>query len=417
MQPTREMSDAVKFMMNKGVPADQMNNAKITPLMLAADKLKDTGIDNILPPTQVIDQVTEGFASELNNPMSDNDQKLLPSTTIMAVNQTLNPSMNPSMNQASEIQPAININTGHGVDEIDHASLTQEQVELMEIRTLLFNDIIRNNPQKYGGFINVSEIPAGAPVEVLDHKCVSASGDILGSQIDTEEQCIQYGGNWTKIDKPSTQVKLELLPESKRLIDAIPDDKLYYPKVRPSTDAVPLPSAVQELNASVRAQLGQPTTTSSGNIQEGFHPALLIGGHHILTGTVGVLGGHAFGKALDMTGEYISKSMMPESPIDPDNLTSQRRPNITQTKQHASSNNKLATTLVKAHESESAQLQAHPPIETITNIAREEFTVMKLTAGGTPDIKTFISDNWMMLLAFIILAVILITYVSRGLKK
>jgi hypothetical protein len=61
--------------------------------------------------------------------------------------------------------------------------------------------------------------------------------------------------------------------------------------------------------------------------------------------------------------------------------------------------------------------ESHPPIQKISDIAREEFTAMKLTTGRSPDIQTFISDNWMMIIVFIILAVILITYVARGLKK
>ena len=71
---------------------------------------------------------------------------------------------------------------------------------------------------------------------------------------------------------------------------------------------------------------------------------------------------------------------------------------------------------ITAHVATSA-LALHPPIEPISRIAKEEFTAMKLTAGGAPDITKFITSNWMMLLVFVILAIILITYVSRGLKK
>ncbi len=442
MPATREMSDAVKFMMTKGVPADQKNNAGITPLMLAADKLKATGIDNLLPAAQVIDsldtQVIEGFASD---PMADTDQTLLPSTTIAAVNQ--------SLNSSSNIPDTTPANNGQGVHEVDADALTQEQIELMEIRTMLFNDIIRNNPGKYGKFINVSEIPQGAPVEILDHKCVSASGESLGSQIDTQEHCAQVGGNWVKIKNPSTLVKLELLPESKRIIDAVPDHKLYYSKNRPSEDAVPLPSTIQELNASVRAQMGNQNgsgnnktggNNTSGNkintsapiVKEGFHPAALlaglagghhfslaalgtVGGHHVSEATLGAVGGHMLGNAIDAAGDYISKAFDNEPPIDPDNLTSQNRPNIPAAT-NSLANNTQPSSAIQTNQPVK-KINDHPPIQTIAEIGKEQFTAMKLKPTTVANWRLFITDNWMMLLAFILLAIVLVTYISKSSKK
>lgn len=448
MPATREMSDAVKFMLNKGVPADQKNNAGITPLMLAADKLKATGFDNLLPPAQVIDSLDSQNASELvegfaSNPMADIDQILLPSATINAVNQSM-----PGQNPITTI-PESPADNGQGVHEIDHNQLTAEQIELMEIRTMLFNDIIRNNPSKYGKFINVRDIPAGAPVEVLDHKCVSATGESLGSTIDTEEHCAQVGGNWVKITNPSTLVKLELLPESKRIIDRVPDHKLYYPKKRPSEDAVPLPSVIQELNASVRKQMnnGKQINNSSnlpqnsqnpqnatenskqnGNqkIREGFHPLLLAGlfsgSHHLGASALGAVGGHMLGNTLDAAGEYISKAFTTEPPIDPDNLTSQRRPDITNSTQtnptqtNSTQKSQPSTTTFSVTTLK-AETNTHPPIQPITAIGKEEFTAMRMQMGKFTNWRLFFADNWMMLLAFCILAAVLIMYVSGRLGK
>ena len=210
-------------------------------------------------------------------------------------------------------------------------------------------------------------------------------------------------------------MKLELLPESKRLIDAIPDDKLYYPKIRPSTDAVPLPVAVQELNASVRSQMPQQPSTTAANgangvVTEGFHPAAFI------AGAAGAACSYTLGVLADLTGDYISRNMRSEPEIDPDNLTSQRRPNVISRTTKSTSPVKTDIREVTGVPEITAPVAAsalalHPPIEPISRIAKEEFTAMKLTAGGAPDITKFITSNWMMLLVFVILAIILITYV------
>jgi ankyrin repeat protein len=456
---------AVKFMLSKGVSADQKNNAGITPLMLAAELIKASGADNLLPPAEIIDTLPEN--EDTNSMVFEGfwaDQTLLPSETIASVNQHLasgNGAGGFNIINAPQLPPADN----QGVSEIDPARLSKEQLDLMEIRTMLFNDIIRNNPTKYNKFISVRDIPAGAPVEILDHNCVSATGELISDRIDTAEQCSQQpGGNWVPVKNPSTLVKLELLPESKRIIDAVPDDKLYYPKARPSQDAVPLPAAIQELNATVRAQTSgsannntkttarianesannQSANNQSANNQsaiegfhtegfypegfhtegfypEGFHPVLaplLTGAGHHISAAAGFIGAHAGGFLADLTGQYISKSIVEDPPIDPDNLSSQRRPvaiNInaipsipsTATNTNNISNNKKNNT---THE--------HPPVMSPVSAGNntEGFQVNHLDIGRTATrkgIRYFLEDNWTMLIVFLILAVILVFYVSR----
>jgi len=434
---------AIKFMLSKGVSADQKNNAGITPLMLAAELIKASGADNLLPPEQTInilpeedeDTTKEGFWA---------DQKLLPSAMINSVNQHLNTvngtnSKNGTNNYNIINQPNLPPADNQGVNEIDATRLTKKQIDLIEIRTLLFNDIIRNNPTKYNKFISVRDIPAGAPVEILDHNCVSATGELISDRIDTAEQCAeQPNGHWVPVKNPSTLVKLDLLPESKRIIDAIPDDKLYYAKDRPSEDAVPLPAEIQELNSEARTQLGNPTsnnsntsnsnskTSNNNSVKEGFFPALLPflagSGHHI-SATAGFIGAHATGFLADLTGDYISKSITTEPPIDPDNLSSQRRPTATTLtttsnyqgrNTYPSSTNSLITAATVNNKHQSLE---HPPVIQESAANKEAFRANRLELSETGmrrGVQYFLADNWMMLLIFILLAIILVVYVSRS---
>lgn len=460
MVPECDKVTAIKFMLSKGVSADQKNNAGITPLMLAAEKIKVSGADDLLPPAQIIDVLPENEENGDNgNSLLEGfwaDQKLLPSSTISAVNQHLNVKKTNGTNGANGangannnlaggnniiIAPKLPSANNQGVSEIDPARLTKEQIDLMEIRTLLFNDIIRNNPGKYNKFISVRDIPAGAPVEILNHNCVSATGELISDRIDTEEQCAeQPDGHWVPIKNPSTLIKLDLLPESKRIIDAVPDEKLYYAKDRPSQDAVPLPAEIQELNvAARRAQLGnqsgnsKKTNSISGansnnntsTVTEGFHPVimpLIAGGGHHLSAAVGFVAAHASGFLADLTSDYISKSVTNDPPIDADNLSSQRRPAAkksgvntypsfgTNSPNPPNSPNPSPKINIKSP-------PAHPPI--ISDIAanKEGFRANRLNLaepGMRRGIRYFLEDNWMMLIAFLLLAIVLVVYVSRS---
>ena len=439
-----EKVPATKFMLSKGVPADQKNNAGITPLMLVAELIKTSGADNILPPPEIIDSLPEN--EDMTREGFWADQKLLPSTMINSANEHL-PTIGATNNKTAS-QSNLPFANNQGVSEIDATRLSKEQIDLMEIRTLLFNDIIRNNPAKYNNFISVRDIPVGAPIEILDHNCVTATGELISDRIDTAEKCAeQPNGHWVPVKKPSTLIKLDLLPESKRIIDAIPDDKLYYAKDRPSQDAVPLPAEIQELNAEARTQLGNQSTnnklsaTSSNNksnnksnntssVKEGFHPVLLPfladGGHHI-SAAVGFIGAHATGFLADLTGDYISKSITAEPPIDPDNLSSQRRPNATtitttittsNNNQGSNSNPSSTNSLMLAQNTKPKSLE-HPPVIQETAANKEGFRANRLelsNIGMRHGIRYFLADNWMMLLAFILLAIVLVVYVPSTLN-
>lgn len=182
-------------------------------------------------------------------------QKWLSSTSPTAtVGSLIN---NPSLTKAvttttTQAQPFKNIE-GFQVDKQDYENMSPREKELLQIQTLLFNDILKSNPGKYDKYINVADVPKGAPVEVLDHMCTGGSDEVTGSE--DRETCEAMGGQFVKIKNPTTLIKLELLPESERMIAAEEEDELYYPKYPESMPARPLPPIETEDKQSL------PTTT------------------------------------------------------------------------------------------------------------------------------------------------------------
>lgn len=141
---------------------------------------------------------------------------------------------------------------GFQVDKQDYDAMTQREKELLQIQTLLFNDILKSNPDKYNKYINVSEVPRGAPIEVLDYMCTGGNDSVTGSE--DRETCEAMGGQFVKIKNPTTLVKLELLPESERMIEAEEEDELYYPKYPESMPERPLPTLETESMATTTTQ-------------------------------------------------------------------------------------------------------------------------------------------------------------------
>jgi len=201
---TQEKSKLVRYLIERGIDIEKGNNKGITPLMYIHNKL-----ESLKTPVPESAYQMEGFEV--------NEQK------------------------------------------VHH--FTDEERELLESQTMIFNSIIRRNPNKYGGYINVSEIPQGAPVEVLNYNCVGHDG-IMG--IEDEAECIRQGGNFVKIKNTTTKVKLELLPESEKEIDAIEQEELYYDKFPQPEIHTPLPKEIQDLNNSLRNKKG--ITSNNNNV-------------------------------------------------------------------------------------------------------------------------------------------------------
>jgi len=141
--------------------------------------------------------------------------------------------------------------------------MTNREIELKEIQTMIFNQIIRNNSDKYSKYINVSEIPAGAPIEVLNYVCSGDNPDILG--IEDKDKCEKMGGIFTKIKKPTTKVKLELLPESDMAIASEEAEELYYLKYPESILERELPDEIKNINQSIKFKNNVGNNLNSDN--------------------------------------------------------------------------------------------------------------------------------------------------------
>ena len=140
---------------------------------------------------------------------------------------------------------------------------TKEHKQLLEIQTLLFNNIIRNNPKKYDGYISVDDIPKGSPIEVLDTVCIGSN--MTGNE--DSDECVAKGGQIVKIKNRTTKIKLELIPEEESKIDEVDETELYFKKNPIKIPKGTQPIDIQNYNNSIYNQVPQ-TTGITYNIGE-----------------------------------------------------------------------------------------------------------------------------------------------------
>jgi hypothetical protein len=136
------------------------------------------------------------------------------------------------------------------VKSVSRGDLMDREVELREIQTMIFNQMVRNNADKYSTYVNVSEIPEGAPIEVLNYMCSGSNPEIQG--IEDKEKCERMGGAFTKVKNPTTKVKVELIPESDRMILAEQEEDLYLDKYPESLPLKELPEEIKQINQKPR---------------------------------------------------------------------------------------------------------------------------------------------------------------------
>lgn len=206
-------SEIIQFLIDRGISTEQKNNAGITPLELTSKEINR--------------QINRECDEKNKQDNTDVIEKFFGSGS--------------------------DSGSGSGASKQDLSEYTPEHVSLLDIQTKLFNNILRNNPDKYGGYLSVDDIPAGAPIEVLDTVCV---GDNLTGNEDSDE-CIAKGGRISKIKNKTTKIKLELIPEQETVIDKVDEKELYYPKEFKKVPIGTVPNNIFSYNASIK---------SSGNI-------------------------------------------------------------------------------------------------------------------------------------------------------
>jgi len=204
-------AEIIKFLIEHGVNSEQKNLAGITPLNMTSNVInKEINKECALSISQDDSVINEKFFN---------------------------------------IKPvAESFSNNKGAYKNNISSNTDEHNSLLEIQTMLFNNIIKNNPKKYSNYISVNDIPKGAPIEILDTVCV---GDGMTGNEDSDE-CIEKGGQIVKIKNKTTKIKLELTPDNDIDIDAVKDKDLYFKKNQNKIPKGTVPLTVNEYNNNIK---------------------------------------------------------------------------------------------------------------------------------------------------------------------
>lgn len=228
-------SEIIQWLIEHGVSTEQKNNAGITPLELTS--------------RQINREINRECAMGIQADETDVIEKFFGSSSAIS-NQDL-------------------------------SEYTPEHLSLLDIQTKLFNNVIRNNPSKYGKYINVSDIPKGAPIEVLDTVCVGGTG-ITGNE--DSDECLAKGGQLVKVKNKTTKIKLELIPEEQSSTDAISQRDLYYNKDPKRIPKNTIPTILQDYNSSVKSskQAIQTTPHTTPQTTVGMTYPIATGSNNLL---------------------------------------------------------------------------------------------------------------------------------------
>lgn len=212
----------IRFLLEHGVSSEQKNKEGKTPLELVSSKIEDVN-------------------------MATNEKKQ--SAIVKELKQTVNEhffNMKPRQNKE-------NFQT----EERYGGSMNPEYTSLLEIQTLLFNNVLLNNPDKFNKYISVDDIPKGAPIDVLDTVCVGGVG-ITGNE--DSDECVSKGGQLVKVKNKTTKIKLDLIPDNDVAIDKVSEEELYYKKIQPKYPSVKVPDNIKNYNDKFTFLIGESST-------------------------------------------------------------------------------------------------------------------------------------------------------------
>ena len=225
-------SEIIKFLIDHGVSSEQKNLAGFTPLELTSKQLnKEKNRECALGIAKEDDTIKEAFFNN-SSKNKNNNNNILESFS----------------------------NSGATKNKI--SNYTDEHKSLLEIQTMLFNNVITNNPNKYKGYISVDEIPKGAPIEILDTVCF---GDGMTGNEDSED-CIAKGGQIVKIKNKTTKIKLELTQANDIDINAVDDKDLYFKKNMEKIPRNSIPINIKQYNDNLSNLPIVPNPTNTTGI-------------------------------------------------------------------------------------------------------------------------------------------------------
>jgi len=194
-------SDIIRFLIDHGVSTEQKNVNGITPLELTSKEI-------IKEINKECDTSNEIVNSKINENFFN----------IKAIAEAF----------TNKSKSNSNSNKGYGAIHNNVSNYTDDHESLLEIQTMIFNNILKNNPNKFSDYISVDDIPKGSPIEILDTVCV---GNGMTGNEDSDD-CISKGGQIVKIKNKTTKIKLELISDSDIDIDSINQQDLYYNKIQ-----------------------------------------------------------------------------------------------------------------------------------------------------------------------------------------
>lgn len=377
-----DKSRLIRYFIERGANGEQPNSDGITPLGLTGDLLGD--YKDIEPLPERPSDEGKWITHEL-------PQKMSKSATFPTKSKEGFRSQPPTPRHNSALPPSVEFKT----DLRSEVNSDPRREQLLAIQTMLFNDHIRQHPEKYNHPVNVSEIPRGAPVVVQHYMCsADGSSDNPSSQLfelDTREECEAHGAHWIKIKKPTTMVQLSIIPEGDSHIDDVPQDELYHDKFPKSEIYKPLPDEIQKINSEVRNSSNSQLNSMS---RQAFTDNVLSqpgrGNTYTSDGREGFE---------DMNGEYVSRGPIP-------NLLS------------SSNGSNGSGTII-----DTMGLSLHPEVCRGIKVNAEAHNARiqanKLLANNFKDssgirrLGQFVHDNYMLVLVLLLLIVIFLWQLSK----
>jgi ankyrin repeat protein len=238
-------SEIIQWLIDHGISTEQPNTAGITPLELVSREInKEVDLECAIGIKQDQDNVIEKFFG--------------------GSYRTRTTTARPFGYKSNNLSRTVEHFTNGGAQPQNISKYTPEHLSLLDIQSKIFNNIIRNNPVKYNGYISVDEIPKGAPINVLDTICVGSTS--LSGNEDSDE-CIAKGGQLVKVKNKTTKIKLELISKDESATDAIDQKELYYKKISERIPKGTVPDVLSSYNANVRtygdSSIRAPQVTTS----------------------------------------------------------------------------------------------------------------------------------------------------------
>ena len=285
----------IRFLLNNGVNSEALNKQKKTPLELTKIKIDKLEHDAYLGYTkddlkgkqihQYADLLTPEEDIIVN--MRQKVESFKDANNISYWDSIVNWFTNEEKNEKKKEVKKNNSNSINKVArrelEAKHipqipikkqdpqpTEMTLEMRNLLEIQTILFNNIVANNPQKYqSNYFNIAELPKGSPIEAIYDVC---AGPGLTGEEDSVT-CLAKGGHMVKIKNPTTRIKLDLIKsDDTKAINAIKDKDLMMPKYA-SDREMPDPSIIADYNQMVRSEKPVDNHTVKEKFEE--HPNVI----------------------------------------------------------------------------------------------------------------------------------------------